>query len=125
MKITDEMVERAAEALYAALPSGRYEYNNGVAWVTTTWEELLPGDKDIRRTQARTALTAALGDVELFDMLLDGVDERCEIKSVNKWANGEWGCVLGVRGRLLPEVTGPTRMAAIRAAVANAKDGDA
>ena len=67
---------------------------------------------------------AAAGDVESLDALLNSVHRNCEIKSVNRWANGDWGCVLGIRGKVLPEATGATRMAAIHAAVANAKGGE-
>ena len=85
--------------------------------------------RDYYREQARAALAAA-GDLDDLDALLDSVHPRatCTVRWV--WNGPERvGCIArigtpisGHVGERVHEATGPTRMAAIRAAVAKAKE---
>lgn len=126
IEITDEIIERAAEAAYMA-DIFRLRTESDI-WLT--WETLAKAAPTTAaeryRTMARAALTAVLGDVEpLEDVLGD------------EWAlgatfrlDGEWVArvhKVEARGRkeawmqYQGEASGPTIDAAIRAAIAQAK----
>lgn len=61
VEITDEMVERAARALYADSPLALYDERAGLITGAKPWEWLTPEYQDARRADARIALSAALG----------------------------------------------------------------
>lgn len=61
VEVTEEMVERAARALYADSPLALYDERAGLITGAKPWEWLTPEYQDARRADARIALSAALG----------------------------------------------------------------